>query len=107
MNADDIRKLYRNVDPATAQEAAAAANEARTDPEQARRLIATLYALSTEDRTFVRLLRLFLESMLMQMIEERAAIDDAYALVCGELIVSLMASMLPPQRGGARPTKTA
>jgi len=107
MRPEDIRRLYREVDPATAQEAASAASEARTDPEQARRVIAVLYSLSVEDRVFAMLLKLFLEGMLMRLIEERAQQDDGYALICGQLIVELMEKMQPPMRGRARPAKSA
>jgi hypothetical protein len=98
MKSEDIRRLYRAVDEATAAEAAETANEARRDPEQARRLIKTLYSLSVEDRNFAMLLDMFLEGMLMRFIEERAN-DDLYALECGQLIVELMEKALPPERG--------
>lgn len=107
MRAEDIRKLYRDVDPATAHEAAETANEARTNPEQARRLLKVAYSLSVEDRTFALLLKLFLEGMLMRLIEERANGDAAYAIECAGLILDLMEKMAPPPRGKPKTTKTA
>jgi hypothetical protein len=107
MKADDIRRLYRAVDPAMAQEAAETANEARTDPVQARRLIKTLYSLSVEDRAFAMLLRMFLEASMMRLVEEHAEQDDAFALDCAKLITDLMERMTPPARGRARPAKSA
>lgn len=106
MKAEDIRRMYRAVDPATATEAAETANEARRDPEQARRLIKTLYSLSVEDRTFALLLRMFLEGMLMRLIEDRAN-DDLYALECGRLIVELMEKMTIPERGRPKTARSA
>lgn len=47
MKAEDIRRLYRSVDPGTAEEAAETANEAQIDPDQARRLIQVLSAGET------------------------------------------------------------
>lgn len=107
MKAEDIRRLYRAVDPGTAEEAAETASEAQTDPDQARRLIQVLYSLSVEDRTFALLLHMFLEGMLMRLIQERAEGDDAYAVECGKLIVGLMEGMARPGRGRVRPTKSA
>lgn len=112
MRADDIRKLYQTVDPATADEAATAANEAQTDPAQARRLLQVLYSLSVEDVTFAMLLRLFLEGALMRVIQGLAEKDDTFAMECAQLINELMASMAteraPVLRGRpGRTTKSA
>lgn len=107
MKPDDIRRLYHEVDAATATEAAETASAARTDPEQARKLLKVLYSLSVEDRAFALLLQLFLDGMLMRLIEERAATDDAFALECGTLIVELMEKMLPPPRGRPRTARSA
>ncbi len=105
MRPEDIRKLYRAEGAATAEEARAAREEARTDSDQARRFLATLYSLSVEDSAFALLLRLFLEGIQMRMIEERAAADDAFALDCAKLIQDLMDGMARPARG--RPAKPA
>lgn len=113
MKPDDIRRLYRDVDMATAEEAAAAANEAQTDPAQARRFIQVLYSLSVEDRTFALLLQLFLEGALMRIIQDRAEQDDVFALECAELINELMAKMaadrqpVPRGRPGKKTARTA
>jgi len=108
VTTEDIRRLYRQETPATAQEAAESAQEARTDPEQARRLLKVLYSLSVEDRDFAMLLKLFLEGMLMGLIEQRAESDDAYALACAQLITDLMdATRKRTPRGKPRPAKSA
>jgi hypothetical protein len=108
MKPEDIRRLYRRETPATEAEAAETTGETRTDPEQARRLIEVLYSLSVEDRDFALLLKLFLEGMLMGLIQQRAESDDAYALQCAELITDLMAAtMKRVPRGKPRPTKSA
>ena len=108
MKPDDIRRLYAAEDPATASEAARTREEARTNPEQARRLVQVLYAMSVEDRDFAMLLRLFLEGMTMRLIEERVAGDDQFALDCAKLITDLMdATMRRTPRGKPRTAKTA
>ena len=108
MTPEDIRRLYRQETPATDQEAAEAREAARTDPDEARRQIAVLYALSTEDRAFATLLKLFLEGMLMGLIQQRAESDDAYALACAQLITDLMdATRKRTPRGKPRPAKSA
>ena len=107
MKPEDIRRLYRAETAATEQESAAQRAQLRSDPDEARRLLQTLYALSTEDRDFALLLRLFLEGMLMRLVEERAATDDAYALACAALIADLMDAMQRPPRGRARPARSA
>ena len=105
---EDIRRLYHAETPASEQEARETAHQARTDPEQARRLLQVLYSMSVEDRDFAVLLKLFLEGMLMRLIEERAHTDDAYALQCAELITELMeATMRKTPRGRPKPTRTA
>ena len=108
MRPDDIRRLYAAEEAATASEAARTREEARTDPEAARKLLRVLYAMSTEDRDFAMLLRLFLEGMTMRLIEERAASDDQFALECAKLITDLMdATMKKTPRGKPRTAKTA
>ena len=52
MRPDDIRRLYAAETEATASEAARTREEARSDPDQARRLVQVLYAMSVEDRIF-------------------------------------------------------
>lgn len=108
MRPDDIRRLYAAEDPATASESARTRAAARTDPDQARRLVQVLYAMSVEDRDFAMLLKLFLEGMTMRLIEEHAASDDAFALDCAKLITDLMdATMKKTPRGKPRTAKTA
>ena len=107
MRPEDIRRLYRDVDPATAREAAETANEARADPDQARRLIRVIYSLSVEDRAFALLLHMFLEASMMRLVEEHAEQDDDFARDCAQLITDLMDKMAPASRGRARPTRSA
>lgn len=107
MKPEDIRRLYRQVDAATEQEAAELHAELRTDPEQARRFLKVIYSLSVEDQQFAVLLRLFLEGMLMRTIEEVAASNDDYALQCAELLIGLMNGMKRPPHGKARTAKSA
>lgn len=108
MRPEDIRRMYRRERAATDEEFRAIADEVRTDPAQARNLLATLYSLSVEDRDFAVLLSLFLEGMLMRHIQERADGDDAYALECAALIADLMRDTMRPPRGKpGRSVKTA
>src|SRR5262245_61431961 len=103
--------MYRQETPATEEEAAQLQEQARTDPEVARTLLQTIYSLSVEETHTAILLKLFLEGMLMRLVEERAATDDAFALECGTLLVDLMNAMKRPPRGRprgkARPAKSA
>ena len=109
MRPEDIRRLYHAETEASAEEARETAQEARSDPAQARRLLKVLYSLSVEDASFAMLLKLFLEGMLMRLIEERAETDDAYALECAALITDLMeATMRKTPRGRpGKPTRAA
>lgn len=107
MKPEDIRRIYRQEQAASEAEFRTVAEEARTDPATARRLLAVLYSLSVEDRSFATLLHLFIEGMMMQFIQERAKGDDAYALECGSLIIDLMRDTMRPPRGKPRSAKTA
>lgn len=108
MRPEDIKRLYASESSATDEESRQTQHEARTDPEQARRLIKVIYAMSTEDRDFAMLLRLFLEGTLMRYIEERATADDTEALLQSNLLVDLMnATMRRVQRGKSRTARSA
>lgn len=95
MKPEDIRKLYRAESEATPEEAAAAAQEARTDPDQARRLLLSMYALAGEDVEFERLLQLILQVGTMQLIADAAHKDDRFALHMAELITDAMEQLKP------------
>lgn len=108
MRPEDIRRIYQSEDPATEEEHRQTRAQARTDPEEARRLLQVLYAMSTEDTSFAMLLKLFLEGMQMRLIAERAAADDSFALDCAQLITDLMdATMRRTPRGKPRPARSA
>lgn len=107
MRPEDIRKLYASEDAATDQEAHKTQQEARTDPDQARRLIQVLYSMSVEDRDFAMLLRLFLEGTTMRHIQERVEADDDEALKCSNLIVDLMQMTMRPVQRGRQSAKKA
>ena len=107
MKPEDIRRMWHQETPATEQEAADLREQLRTDPEQARRFLNVIYSLSVEHRETAALLKLFMEGMLLRLIEERAATDDAYALECAALITGLMDGMKRPPRGKARTAKSA
>lgn len=92
MTPEDLRRLYRDEEPATDDEARETAHEARTDPEQARRLLLTLYALAGEDPEFDQLLQLVLKVGTMQLLVQ-ASEDDTFALHMAELILDGMEQM--------------
>lgn len=95
MKAEDIRRLYRGEDPASEDEAKETADTLRTDPEQARRLLLTIYALASEDTQFEQLLAVVLKAALMQMLVRAVADDDAFALQIGQLISEAMDTLKP------------
>lgn len=107
MKPEDIRRLYAEESAASDEEYTRNQQQARTDPEEARRLMQVLYAMSTEDRDFAMLLKLFLEGTLMRTIEERAKADDAFALECSNLIADLMQATMRPVQRGRQAGKTA
>lgn len=113
MTPEDLRKLYRDEDAATDDEARETAKEAREDPDQARRLLVTLYALAGEDHTFDQLLHLVLKVGTMQLLVQVSEADDQFALRMAELILDGMeqmakaASRTPRGRQSAKKARTA
>jgi hypothetical protein len=113
MTPEDIRKLYRDEDPATDEEARQTAQEARTDPDQARRLLVTLYALAGEERIYGDLLGLVLKVGTMQLLVQAAEADDTFALRMAGLILDGMEQMAqaaqrtPRGRQSAKKASTA
>jgi hypothetical protein len=113
MTPDDIRRLYRDETPATDEEARETAHEARTDPDQARRLLLTFYSLAGEDREIDQLLQLVLKAGTMQLLAQAATHDDTFALRMAELILDGMAEMAearqrtPRGRQAAKKARTA
>jgi len=101
MNKEDVRKLYRDEAPASADEAARTAKEATTDPNAARALFDVVFALAPQDPMFEALFRALLDSVLIDHISERMQRDDEYALVISRRITMFMerANATPPQRG--------
>lgn len=95
MRPEDIRKLYHQETEATPEEAAAAAKEAREDPDQARRLLLSMYALAGEDADFDRLLQLVIKVGSMQLIADAAHKNDQFALRMAELITDAMEQLKP------------
>jgi len=81
MRPEDIRKLYHQETEAT--------------PEEARRLLLSMYALAGEDADFDRLLQLILKVGTMQLIADAAHKDDQFALHMAELITDAMEQLKP------------
>lgn len=95
MKPEDIRRLYRGETPATDAEQAETRERLRTDPDEARRLLLSLYALGGEDKEIAALVDLVVKVGAMQLIAQRAHDDDQFALQMGELIVDAMERMKP------------
>lgn len=95
LTPEQIRNLYRAEGEGTPEEAAAAAKEAREDPDQARRLLLSMYALAGEDVEFDLLLQLILKVGTMQLIADAAHKDDQFALHMAELIIDAMEQLKP------------
>ena len=113
MTPEDIRKMYRAEPEATDDEARATSQEARTDPDQARRLLLTLYALAGEDLVFDQLLQFVLKVGTMQLLVQASEADDTFALRMAELILDGMEQMAkqaartPRGRQSAKKAKSA
>lgn len=107
MTPDDLRKLYRDESAATDTEARETAQTARTDPDQARRLLITLYTVAGEDRVFDQLLQLVIKAGVMQLLAQAAAADDTFALRMAELILDGMAELAQAQQRTPRGRQAA
>lgn len=112
MTPEDIRKLYASEGAADSEEARETQQQARTDPETARKLLLTLYALGGEDREFGELLNLVVKVATMQLIAMKVHEDDDFALRIAELILDGMETIKPGskvQRGrqAAKKAKSA
>ncbi len=99
MDPETIRKLYKDLDPASVEEAVKTTLEARTEPDMARGLWHVLLALAPQDRTFETLLTHLLMSVVIDSIEHRMQQDDEYALVISRRITTFMEKMAPPPHG--------
>jgi hypothetical protein len=104
---DDIRRLYASESPATDDEARETAHEARTDPDQARRLLVTFYSLASADREIDQLLQLVIKAGTMQLLAQAAAEDDTFALHMAELILDGMEELARPVARGRQAAKKA
>lgn len=111
MTPEEIRRLYQREEPATEAQAADSAKRVRSDPGEARALLKSMAALAGTDEAFSILANVFIGSMVMRLIQERAETDDAYALLCGDQILTLMDKLAfkrtPRGKQRSKPTRTA
>lgn len=110
MTPEEIRRLYARERAATDAEAAETGDDARTDPTTARALWQTIAAMGRTDPDFAALLSMTLGSLLVALIGERVAADDAWALrAAGALLDMMDRTSRPPRtpRGKATRAKTA
>lgn len=90
MTPDALRRLYRDSEAASSAESRENAELTKTDPEHARRMLLTLYALGSEDRQFAALVDLVVRVATMQLIAMAAHQDDEFAKRIGEVIIEGM-----------------
>lgn len=108
MKAEDIRRLYHQVDATSDAEWRDGKERIAHDPTEARRLIATLIALAASDPHFARLLGLFERSVTMALVQAQIEVSDQFALIAGRILLELMESTARPARGKpGRKAKTA
>lgn len=100
MTPEDIRRLYASESAASDAEVRETQQKARTDPNEARRLLLTLYAMGGEDREFGELLDLVIKVATMQLIAIKAHENDDFALRIAELIIDGMETMKPGSKVG-------
>lgn len=101
MKPKDIHRLYQKERAATDEEAAEGERRVRADPQEARRLIATLLALADEDPdpSFKHLRGLFIGAAVKELVVRQVAADDTFALACGAILLQLMHATMRPPRG--------
>lgn len=90
MKPEDIRRLYRDSDAASSAEARETAEQIKNDPNMARDMLLTLYALGEEDAQFSALVDLVTKVGSMQLIVMAAHQDDEFAKRIGALILEGM-----------------
>lgn len=103
---DEIREIYRRERPATGVEAEATRAAVRDDPAVARAHWEVLRSLAEEDRSFAMLFGLLLQDLLIEVLAERVAADDAFALRAGRRSLELMERLARPPRGKPGKVKT-
>lgn len=89
MSVIDIGK-FQDRDEDSKRYAHRAAQRVSTDAEAAREMFHTLIGMSVEDPEFRLLFRTLLDSCLIDSITNKMQFDDAFALVMGRRIVTLM-----------------
>lgn len=111
LTPEQIRRLYRDEDAATSDEARETAESVKNDPDQARRMLLVLYVLAGEDAQFNELLSLVVRVGSMQLIAMAAHEDDDFAKRMGELIIEGMERIAkintPTPRGKVKKAKSA
>lgn len=103
MTPDEIRQLYHDLPAATAAEFQRNTELVRTDPDSARAHILVMEALARDDTHFALLLSAFVGQVALELIKERAATDDAFALRCGQAALDLMERMAQRKTPRGRP----
>lgn len=107
MTPEEIRALFAAERAATEAEAAATEAEARHDPEIARALWATVVALAPSEFSAAAVLALAVGDLIIALISERVASDDAWALRAAAAVVTAQHRTSRPPRGKPRNAKTA
>ena len=103
MTPDEIRRLYHDLPATTAAEYERNTELIRTDPDSARAHILVMEALARDDHHLALLLSAFTGQLALELIKERAAADDAFALRCGQVVLDLMERMAQRKTPRGRP----
>lgn len=90
MKPEDIRRMYRNEEAASSAEARETAEAIKNDPNMARDMLLTLYALGEEDAQFSALVDLVVKVGSAQLLAMAAHQDDEFAKRIGALILEGM-----------------
>ncbi len=97
MSSNNTPDRLEVIDPDNVEEAIATAQRATSDPAAARALWELLLAGHVSDERFRTALQWILESVLVDLINNRIVGDDEFALVIGRRIATLLEQMLPVQ----------
>jgi len=105
---DDIRRLYARERAATDEEAAQTEADARSDPEIARAMWETTIAIAPTEPATAHVLSIALGDLIIALISERVAADDAWALKAAAVIFEAQRrTSRPPRTPRGKPSKMA
>jgi hypothetical protein len=112
LTPEEIRAMYASESPATDGEAAATRERIRTDPDEARTMLLTLYSLARSEPAFMAVLHRVMFAGTMELLARATLADDEFALRVGVLITEAMDGVAQEgrakvPRGKSKPTRSA